>query len=59
MKEKKKKTHYKPKPPNLPSFTACGLWIYHVLTKTEKQVTSVKKDVDCERCRNTKEFKQN
>lgn len=51
------KTHYKSKPPNLPSFTACGFWIYAVGNKREKKVTGNKNDVDCERCKNMKEFK--
>lgn len=56
-KQKKQKIHYKSKPPNLPSFTACGFWRYEVLNKCEKLVTGNKKDVTCERCKNMKEFK--
>lgn len=54
----KKTTHMKARPPNLASFTACGLWIYEVGAKhLEKQIATVKKDVKCGRCRNTKQYR--
>lgn len=55
---KEQRIHFKATPPLLPSFTACGLWIYVVVRHQEKKVTRVKTDVDCLRCRNTKEFKK-
>ena len=56
--QKKQKTHYKSYPPNLASFTACGLWRYAVVNTREKKVTANKKDVDCGRCKNMRSFKE-
>jgi len=54
---KRRKIHLKAKPPNLPSFTACGLWIYEVAHKREKEVTGNREDVTCERCKNTRVYR--
>ncbi len=56
---RKKKIHMKARPPNLASFTTCGLWIYELASKhhDEKLIATVKKDVNCERCKNTIQYK--
>lgn len=52
------KTHLKAQPPKLSSFTECGLWIYEIGDKRrEKKITRIKKEVTCERCKNSKAYK--